>query len=60
MKLIPLPAFLDDCLWLLHDGQSILVMRPVTHSPNFALATKRRSNDLVHYPDIRQSENEFR
>jgi hypothetical protein len=59
MKLIPLPASQDGCLWLLHDGQSILVKQAVTHFPNFALATKRQSNDLVHYA-IRLPENEFR
>ncbi|RYY83921.1 MAG: hydroxyacylglutathione hydrolase, partial [Comamonadaceae bacterium] len=26
MKLIPLPAFQDNYLWLLHDGQRALVV----------------------------------
>ena len=28
MKLIPLPAFQDNYLWLLHDGQRALVVDP--------------------------------
>jgi hydroxyacylglutathione hydrolase len=28
MKLIPLPAFQDNYLWALHDGQRALVVDP--------------------------------
>lgn len=33
MKLIPLPAFQDNYLWLLHDGQRALVVDPGDASP---------------------------
>jgi hypothetical protein len=60
MKLIPLPALQDDCLWLLHDGQPILVTRAVTQLRRLASATKRHARVLVHYAGIRQPDNEFR
>jgi len=33
MKLIPLPAFQDNYLWLLHDGQRALVVDPGDAAP---------------------------
>ncbi len=33
MKLIPLPAFADNYLWMLHDGQSALVVDPGDAAP---------------------------
>jgi hypothetical protein len=33
MKLIPLPAFQDDDLWFLHDGQRALVADPGDAQP---------------------------
>src|SRR5690606_1667071 len=33
MKLIPLPAFQDNYLWLLHDGQRALVVDPGDAQP---------------------------
>ena len=33
MKLIPLPAFQDNYLWLLHDGQRALVVDPGDAGP---------------------------
>ncbi len=36
MKLIPLPAFQDNYLWLLHDGHWALVVAPGDAQPVFA------------------------
>jgi len=33
MKLIPLPAFADNYIWMLHDGQSALVVDPGDAAP---------------------------
>jgi hydroxyacylglutathione hydrolase len=56
MKLIPLPAFQDNYLWLLHDGQRALVVDPGDAQPVLAFL---RDNGLRleailvthHHPD---------
>src|SRR5690242_5924725 len=42
MRLIPLPAFEDNYLWLLHDGRSALVVDPGDATP--VLAALQREN----------------
>jgi hydroxyacylglutathione hydrolase len=56
MKLIPLPAFQDNYLWVLHDGQRALVVDPGDAQP--VLALLRRDGlqlDAIlvthHHPD---------
>ncbi len=56
MKLIPLPAFQDNYLWLLHDGQRALVVDPGDAGPvrqALADADLRLEAILVthHHPD---------
>jgi hydroxyacylglutathione hydrolase len=41
MKLIPLPAFQDNYLWLLHDGQRALVVDPGDAEPVRSFLTER-------------------
>jgi hydroxyacylglutathione hydrolase len=42
MKLIPLPAFQDNYLWLLHDGQRALVVDPGDAAPVQAFLARER------------------
>jgi hydroxyacylglutathione hydrolase len=56
MKLIPLPAFQDNYLWLLHDGQRALVVDPGDAQPVLAFLADsglRLEAILVthHHPD---------
>jgi hydroxyacylglutathione hydrolase len=56
MKLIPLPAFQDNYLWLLHDGQRALVVDPGDAAPVQAhLAAHGLQLDAIlvthHHPD---------
>ena len=56
MKLIPLPAFQDNYLWLLHDGQRALVVDPGDAGPVQAyLAEQGLRLDAIlvthHHPD---------
>lgn len=56
MKLIPLPAFQDNYLWLLHDGQRALVVDPGDAAPVQAFLAEqglRLEAILVthHHPD---------
>jgi hydroxyacylglutathione hydrolase len=56
MKLIPLPAFQDNYLWLLHDGQRALVVDPGDAGPVQAyLAAHRLQLEAIlvthHHPD---------
>lgn len=56
MKLIPLPAFTDNYIWLLHDGQRALVVDPGDAQPVMAcLAQHRLQLDSIllthHHPD---------
>lgn len=56
MKLIPLPAFQDNYLWLLHDGQRALVVDPGDAQPVLACLQRDRLQleaILVthHHPD---------
>jgi hydroxyacylglutathione hydrolase len=56
MKLIPLPAFTDNYIWMLHDGQAAWVVDPGDAAPVFqALAAHslKLSGILVthHHPD---------
>ena len=56
MKLIPLPAFDDNYIWMLHDGQRALVVDPGDAQPVLA-ALQRESLQLQsilvthHHPD---------
>jgi hydroxyacylglutathione hydrolase len=56
MKLIPLPAFQDNCLWFLHDGHRALVVDPGDAQPVVA-ALQREGLQLEailvthHHPD---------
>src|SRR3954471_8000050 len=56
MNLIPLPAFQDNYLWLLHDGHRALVVDPGDAQPVFA-ALQRDGLQLEailvthHHPD---------
>jgi hydroxyacylglutathione hydrolase len=56
MRLIPLPAFQDNYLWLLHDGQRALVVDPGDAAPvQAALAREGLRLDAIlvthHHPD---------
>lgn len=56
MKLIPLPAFQDNYLWLLHDGRRALVVDPGDAQPVLAcLQRDRLQLDAIlvthHHPD---------
>lgn len=56
MKLIPLPAFQDNYLWLLHDGQRALVVDPGDAAPVQACLSGRglRLDAILvthHHPD---------
>lgn len=56
MKLIPLPAFTDNYIWLLHDGQQALVVDPGDAQPVLdALQRWRLQLDAIlvthHHPD---------
>jgi hydroxyacylglutathione hydrolase len=56
MKLIPLPAFQDNYLWVLHDGQKALVVDPGDAQPVLAfLQGERLQLDTIlvthHHPD---------
>jgi hydroxyacylglutathione hydrolase len=56
MKLIPLPAFQDNYLWVLHDGQRALVVDPGDAQPVLAcLQGERLQLDTIlvthHHPD---------
>ena len=56
MKLIPLPAFQDNYVWLLHDGQRALVVDPGDAAPvqaHLAEHGLRLTAILVthHHPD---------
>jgi hydroxyacylglutathione hydrolase len=56
MKLIPLPAFQDNYLWLLHDGQRALVVDPGDAQPvtSFLAQTGLRLEAILvthHHPD---------
>ena len=56
MKLIPLPAFQDNYLWLLHDGQRALVVDPGDAQPGARLPAARRpatGRDSSHAPPRR-------
>ena len=56
MKLIPIPAFTDNYIWLLHDGQRALVVDPGDAQPVLdALQRWRLQLDAIlvthHHPD---------
>ena len=56
MKLIPLPAFQDNYLWLLHDGQRALVVDPGDAAPvqSYLAAHGLRLDAILvthHHPD---------
>jgi len=56
MKLIPLPAFTDNYIWMLHNGQSAWVVDPGDAAPVFQTLAAHRLNlqgILVthHHPD---------
>lgn len=56
MKIIPLPAFTDNYIWLLHDGQQALVVDPGDAQPVFEALSKlglQLAAILVthHHPD---------
>jgi hydroxyacylglutathione hydrolase len=56
MKLIPLPAFQDNYLWVLHDGRRALVVDPGDAQPVLAcLQRERLQLDAIlvthHHPD---------
>ena len=56
MKIIPLPAFTDNYIWLLHDGQQALVVDPGDAQPVFEALSKlglQLATILVthHHPD---------
>jgi hydroxyacylglutathione hydrolase len=56
MKIIPLPAFTDNYIWLLHDGQQALVVDPGDAQPVFEALSRlglQLATILVthHHPD---------
>ncbi len=56
MNLIPLPAFTDNYVWLLHDGQRALVVDPGDAQPVLAFLAQHRLqlNSILlthHHPD---------
>jgi len=40
LKIIPIPAFADNYLWLLHDGQHALVVDPGDAAPVLQILAK--------------------
>ena len=64
-KLIAVPAFLDNYLWLLHDGQQALVVDPGDAGPVERVLKEHKlqlSQILVthHHPDHTGGVNELR